>query len=54
MTVVLKTGWKKCGNHRVRTLVKAETPSAIRKNWFRNIMASSSREDRPESPPTDG
>ena len=54
MTVVLKTDWKKYGNHRVRTLVKADTPSAIRRIWFRNIMASSSRDDRPESPPTDG
>ena len=54
MTIVLKTRWKKCGRFRVRTTVRADTPSAIRKSWFRRIVSSSSREDRPESPPTDG
>ena len=52
MTVVLKTGWKKCGNHRVRTLVKADTPSAIRQSWFRRIFINSRRGDAAASPPT--
>ena len=51
MTVVLKTDWKKCGNYRLRTLVKVSTPSAIRQAWFRRIVTSSSREDQPDSSP---
>ena len=54
MKIVLRTGWKTCGYYRVRTLVKADTASHIRRNWFRRIVISSSREDNPESPPTNG
>ena len=53
MKIILKTGWKKCGHYRVRTLVKEDAPSAFRKIWFRRIVASSSREDGPESPNID-
>ena len=51
MTIVLKTPWKKCGGFRVRTIVRAEALSAIRKAWFRRIVTSSSREDQPDSSP---
>ena len=54
MKIVLRTGWKKSGRYRVRSLVKEDTASQVRRNWFRRIVISSRGEDDPESPPTDG
>ena len=54
MKIVLRTAWKKRGDYRVRSLVKEDTASQVRRNWFRRIVISSNREDNPESPPTNG
>ena len=51
MKEVLTTGWKKCGHFRVRTTIRADNPSVIRREWFRRIVISSSRDHSPESPP---
>ena len=51
MKTISQTRWKKCGRFWVRTIVRAHEAGAIRKLWFRNIMASCP-EDNPELPPT--
>ena len=53
MKTVLKTRWRRCGHFRVQTIVREDRPSAVREGWFRRIVASSSRENQPDSSPTD-
>ena len=53
MKTVLKTRWRKFGHFRVQTIVREAGSSAIRQAWFRRIFISSSRQDSPDSPPTD-
>lgn len=50
MKTVLKKRWEKCGHFRVRIMVRADEARPIRRVWFRHIIVSSSRKDRPESP----
>ena len=52
MKIVFKTRWKKCGDFRVQIVVREGQMSAIRQAWHRRIVIIS-RDDRPESPPTD-